>query len=118
MKTVFHGAPEDKKKSICVNTTDSDYSENAISRTAEVEEDIKSLFEMHTATTTDLKRSYYQQRFKLQKSQTAHGILTIKVHYCPKSGSLMVNVLNAKNLKSYDSDGKCSSLEFYLNFGV
>ncbi|CAL8078407.1 unnamed protein product [Orchesella dallaii] len=56
-----------------------------------------------------LKIQYYKSRFKRQQStpvaRSEHGALTIRACLVEKEEVIIVEVLNARNLRAYDSDG-------------
>lgn len=73
-------------------------------------QEIQNLIGVYGATTTELIMKYYQSRYEVQKQKTNKtadlGSLTIRTHYCEDIGTLRIELLNARNLKPHDSNGK------------
>jgi len=72
--------------------------------------EIMYLVELHGASTPELIMKYQQKRYEYQaalpQKSTAFGLLTIRTHYCEDIKTLRVEILNARNLKSGDANGK------------
>ncbi len=58
----------------------------------------------------NLKSGYYEMRYQRQqltgKPTHKHGSITVRSCYLNSTNELVVEVLNARNLKSYDSNSK------------
>lgn len=58
----------------------------------------------------NLKIGYYEMRYKRQqltfKPADEHGSITVRMCYLSSTGEIVVEILNARNLKSYDSNSK------------
>lgn len=56
----------------------------------------------------ELKQKYYEARYRRQQSsqanKTQHGAITVCLCYVEDTASLVMELLNARNLKSYDSN--------------
>ncbi|XP_074096629.1 C2 and C2B_Munc13-like domain-containing protein staccato isoform X2 [Cotesia typhae] len=72
-------------------------------------EKIERLLSLHGLETADLIHRYYLERAQQQKDieETSHGMLTVRAQFI--SNSLNVQILNARNLRPMDSNGKCDS---------
>lgn len=61
-------------------------------------------------TLENLKLKYYECRHKRQEITTIkgheHGSITVRTCYLIKKEEVVVEILNARNLKSYDSNSK------------
>jgi hypothetical protein len=114
MKNVFNGGQTGR-----IGRDELDSSSGGIlhAPSTDLESEITSLLNLHKASLCEHKMLYYQGRSMRQATQTAHGSLTVKVHYVTASNLLVVNILNAKNLKSYDSNGELESF-FNIYFGT
>ncbi|KAF7409997.1 hypothetical protein HZH68_004378 [Vespula germanica] len=75
----------------------------------QVLEKIEELLKLHGLETAELIHRYNQDRLKEQKEmeETIYGLLTVKA--CFLNNSLNIQVLNARNLRPMDSNGKCDS---------
>ncbi|XP_044586415.1 protein unc-13 homolog 4B isoform X2 [Cotesia glomerata] len=72
-------------------------------------EKIERLLSLHGLETADLIHRYYLERAQQQKDieETSHGMLTVRAQFI--SNLLNVQILNARNLRPMDSNGKCDS---------
>ncbi|XP_015184155.1 PREDICTED: protein unc-13 homolog D-like isoform X7 [Polistes dominula] len=75
----------------------------------QVLEKIEELLKLHGLETAELIHRYNQDRLKEQKEmeETIYGLLTVKASFL--NNSLNIQILNARNLRPMDSNGKCDS---------
>jgi len=68
--------------------------------------EIEYLLKLHGSTTAELKSEYFAKRYERQiNAPTDHGVVTVILQFVRKNGELHIDVLSARNLKPYDSDG-------------
>ena len=72
--------------------------------------EILNLVELHGASTPELimkyQQSRYEQQIALPQKPGEYGMLTIRAHYCEDIRVLRIEILNARNLKAHDANGK------------
>ncbi|XP_014616448.1 PREDICTED: BAI1-associated protein 3-like isoform X4 [Polistes canadensis] len=75
----------------------------------QVLEKIEELLKLHGLETAELIHRYNQDRLNEQKEieETIYGLLTVKASFL--NNSLNIQILNARNLRPMDSNGKCDS---------
>ncbi|XP_012537969.2 protein unc-13 homolog 4B isoform X3 [Monomorium pharaonis] len=68
---------------------------------------IERLLELHGLETAELIHRYHQERVEEQKKmeEPVYGLVSIKAYFV--DNSLNIQILNARNLHSRDSNGKC-----------
>ncbi|CAL1673923.1 unnamed protein product [Lasius platythorax] len=80
---------------------------------------IERLLKLHGLETAELIHRYHQERLEEQKEieEPIYGLVTVKAHFI--DNSLNIQILNARNLRSMDSNGdfigKLSTLERKLH---
>ncbi|XP_012256082.2 protein unc-13 homolog 4B isoform X3 [Athalia rosae] len=79
-------------------------------------EKIEELLKLHGLETAALIHRYHQERLQEQKAleEPRHGQLTVKAHFI--DNSLNIQIMNARNLRPMDSNGKMSTLERKLRY--
>ncbi|XP_011497848.1 PREDICTED: protein unc-13 homolog D-like [Ceratosolen solmsi marchali] len=72
-------------------------------------EKIEKVLKLYGLETTELIHQYYVDRVKEQNNILGepYGLLTVKAYFF--NDLLNLQILNARNLKSFDSNGKCDS---------
>jgi len=76
-------------------------------------EKIEQLLKLHGLETANLIRRYYQERIEEQKqmAEAFYGLVTVKAHFI--NNSLNIQILNARNLRCMDSNGKMFVIYFH-----
>ncbi|XP_011633432.1 protein unc-13 homolog 4B isoform X2 [Pogonomyrmex barbatus] len=75
----------------------------------QVLEKIERLLKLHGLETAELIHRYHQERMEEQKEieEPIYGLITVKAFFV--DNSLNIQILNARNLRCMDSNGKCDS---------
>lgn len=75
----------------------------------QVLEKIERLLKLHGLETAELIHRYHQERIDEQKEmeESVYGLVTVKAHFI--DNSLNIQILNARNLRCMDNNGKCDS---------
>lgn len=72
----------------------------------QVLEKIERLLKLHGLETAELIHRYHQERLEEQKEieEPIYGLVTVKAYFI--DNSLNIQILNARNLRCMDSNGK------------
>ena len=72
--------------------------------------EVQDLIGLHGARTSDLILKYAQERYKKQtetkKTKGENGMITFRATYCDDIETLKIEILNCRQLKPCDSNGK------------